>query len=375
MSKDEDDDSKQHEASQRKLEKARKEGNIAKSQDLNVAASYLGLLITLYFFGQFMADEFNSLALTVFTQLSELSKLIVSKSAGPTMASIIHRVAYLSSGILAIPAILVILSIISQRSLTFTPSKLKFKLSRINPIENAKNKYGLSGIFEFLKSSSKLIIFSVALISLIYTKSDQVLTAALMTPKQIASSLGVFSVNFLKIVVVVSAIIGILDYGFQYAEHMKKNRMSHKELKDEGKESEGDPMLKQRRRQKAIEIANSTMLSDVANASVVVVNPTHFAVALLWDNNQVGAPVCVAKGVDDFALKIREIAKENGVPIHSDPPTARALHATTDVGQEIQTEHYVPVAAAIRFAEGVKSASTHSYIGKNRVSSGPQNEQ
>jgi flagellar biosynthetic protein FlhB len=252
---------------------------------------------------------------------------------------------------------------------------LKFKLSRINPIENAKNKYGLSGIFEFLKSSSKLIIFSVALISLIYTKSDQVLTAALMTPKQIASSLGVFLVNFLKIVVVVSAIIGILDYGFQYAEHMKKNRMSHKELKDEGKESEGDPMLKQRRRQKAIEIANSTMLSDVANASVVVVNPTHFAVALLWDNNQVGAPVCVAKGVDDFALKIREIAKENGVPIHSDPPTARALHATTDVGQEIQTEHYVPVAAAIRFAEGVKSASTHSYIGKNRVSSGPQNEQ
>ena len=362
MSKEDEDESKQHEPSQRKLEKARREGNIAKSQDLNVAASYVGLLIALIFTGQFITDKFNTLALTIFTDLSDLAEIVVTHDSNSTMATIILRSATLSSGILALPALIVVMSIAAQRSLTFTPSKLKPKISRINPIENAKNKYGISGIFEFLKSSAKLLIFSLALFILISANSEQILSSSLMMPKQIASTLGSLSIDFLKIVVLVSACIGLLDYGFQYAEHMKKNRMSHKELQDEGKESEGDPMLKQRRRQKAIEIASSTMLADVEAASVIIVNPTHFAVALQWDGAQLGAPVCVAKGIDEMALKIREIAKEHDIPIHSDPPTARALHATTEIGQEVQTDLYVPVAAAIRFADSVRAASAHSYF-------------
>ena len=130
--------------------------------------------------------------------------------------------------------------------------------------------------------------------------------------------------------------------------------MSRKELTDESKESEGDPHIKQQRRQRGYQIATNQMLAEVPKADVIIVNPTHYAVALKWDKTSGGAPVCVAKGVDEIATQIRKLAAEAGVPIHSDPPTARALHATIAIGAEIQSDHYRAVAAAIRFAEAMR---------------------
>ncbi|MEL6420660.1 MAG: EscU/YscU/HrcU family type III secretion system export apparatus switch protein, partial [Pseudomonadota bacterium] len=117
------------------------------------------------------------------------------------------------------------------------------------------------------------------------------------------------------------------------------------------KDAEGDPHLKQERRSRAQAIAAAQMMVDVPNADVIIVNPTHYAVALKWQREPGTAPVCVAKGVDEIAHKIREIANEAAVPIHSDPPTARAVHELVDVGEEIRAEHYQAVAAAIRFAD------------------------
>lgn len=131
--------------------------------------------------------------------------------------------------------------------------------------------------------------------------------------------------------------------------------MTRKELTDEAKEAEGDPHFKQKRRQKAQEIASRHMLADVAKADVIVVNPTHFAVALKWDRNKKEAPRCVAKGTDEVAGRIRELAQENGVPIHSDPPTARALFAEIKIGDQIALRHFEAVAAAIRFADSMRS--------------------
>ena len=132
--------------------------------------------------------------------------------------------------------------------------------------------------------------------------------------------------------------------------------MSRKELTDETKNSEGDPHMKQQRRQKGVSIAMNQMLADVPEADVIIVNPTHYAVALKWDRLSPGAPVCVAKGVDLVAARIRERATEAGVPIHSDPPTARALHATLEIGQQVPHDHYKAVAAAIRFADRIRKA-------------------
>jgi flagellar biosynthetic protein FlhB len=160
--------------------------------------------------------------------------------------------------------------------------------------------------------------------------------------------------EFLFIVLLIQLAIGAVDFLWQNHHHRQKLRMSRKEMMDEFKESEGDPHLKSARRQRAQEVATNRMLTDVATADVVVVNPTHYAVALKWDRTKGGAPLCVAKGVDEVARKIRERAAENGVPIHSDPPTARAIHATVEIGQEIRVEHYRAIAAAIRFADTMR---------------------
>ena len=168
------------------------------------------------------------------------------------------------------------------------------------------------------------------------------------------SLMGALSVQFVLIVVAVMAIFGGVDYLWQRHRHLQKHRMSHKEIRDEHKEVEGDPHLKQERRARAQQVASRQMVAEVKTADVVIVNPTHYSVALKWSRKPGEAPVCVAKGIDQVALQIREIARENGVPIHSDPPTARALHARLQVGDQIQEDHFRAVAVAIRFAEEIR---------------------
>ena len=128
-------------------------------------------------------------------------------------------------------------------------------------------------------------------------------------------------------------------------------------MREEAKQSEGDPHMKAQRRSRAEAIATNRMLLDVPKADVVIVNPTHYAVALKWSRTRGSAPVCVAKGEDELALRIREIAATARMPVHADPPTARALHATVAIGREIAPEHYRAVAAAIRFADRMRKAA------------------
>ena len=233
--------------------------------------------------------------------------------------------------------------------------KLQPKLDRISPLANLKNKFGRNGLFEFAKSFVKLCVISLVLgpIFLAYRWPQLMQTMALEATLG-ATVMLQMSVGFLAAVVGIGALIGIVDFIWQSFEHLRKNRMSHQELKDEAKQTEGDPYFKQERRERGRAIATNRMLADVPEADVVIVNPEHYAVALSWDRNPGSAPVCVAKGTDHIALRIREIATEAGVPLHRDPPTARALHATTELGEQIAPEHYRAVAAAIRFAETMR---------------------
>ncbi len=165
---------------------------------------------------------------------------------------------------------------------------------------------------------------------------------------------GDLSIRFLSASAAVIFVIAVVDFSWQRAQFLKRQRMSFKELKDELKDTEGDPYTKQARRQKAYDIATNQMLADVPSADVVVVNPEHFAVALRWDRRKGTAPVCVAKGVDEVAARIRKVATEHAVPIHRDPPTSRALFSTVDIGEEIAVEHYQAIASAIRFADSMR---------------------
>lgn len=349
-----DDSDKSHEPTQHKLDEARKKGELARSADLNTAASYGGFLLAALAVGAGSVDKVSSAMMVLLGQAGAMADLVFD---GPASAPIGGLLGTIALGLLAwflIPAISALLSVLAQRSLVFAPTKLKPKLSRINPIENAKNKYGLSGLFEFSKSFAKLLCYSLLLAVYLSFRLPEMAGSLYAEPLVIGALMTQMLIEFLFVVLVIAAGIGVVDYMWHRFDHHRKNRMSHREVKDEHKQNEGDPHMKQERRQRATQIASQQMMAEVPSADVVIVNPTHYAVALKWSRMPGAAPTCVAKGVDHTALAIRDTAMAHGVPVRADPPTARAVYTMTGIGDEIDPQHYRAVAAAIRFSETMR---------------------
>ncbi|MEM7295699.1 MAG: flagellar type III secretion system protein FlhB [Pseudomonadota bacterium] len=351
---DNDDTEKELEPTQKKLEDARKQGDIPRSQDVVTAAAYGGFAIALAFTGAGAVETFGSTMQYVLRDTNEITREVFSGGGFPTIGGVLWASARGAAPWLLVPGALALLWLLGSRSLIFTPSKLAPKLSRISPVDNFKQKFGFSGIFEFGKSTAKLAIFAGLLFGMIWYELPRILAMVHSAPGPIMAELMEMLLSLLLLVLVVAALIGGIDYAFQYSQHIRKNRMSRQELKDELKQAEGDAQFRQTRRQRGQEIALNQMLQDVPTADVVVVNPTHYAVALKWSRKPGEAPVCVAKGVDEIAARMRALAAEHAVPVHRDPPTARALYGTVEIGQEILPDHYRPVAAAIRFSETMR---------------------
>ncbi len=353
MSGEEENDDKEHEASPQKLEEARKKGDIPRSADLLMAAGVAGFLAGLVTLGGWAVREAGTAGMVILDQADSLSRLMTSGSGGP-VGGLLWAFVGPPLIVMAVPAVAVLALAIATRSFLVTPSNLVPKLSRISPLAMAKHKFGSEGLFEFAKSAVKLGLVSVILYLFLQARLTDILATVYLSPALSSAVLAALMIEFLIILLVITAVLGGIDYLWQVHLHRQRNRMSRKELMDEFKDSEGDPHLKAARRQRAQAVATNRMLADVPTADVVVVNPTHYAVALRWDRARGGAPVCVAKGVDEIAAVIRARAEQHGVPLHSDPPTARALHATVEIGMEIRQEHYRAVAAAIRFADAMR---------------------
>lgn len=351
MAGEDDSGEKTHDPTPKKLADARKKGDIAKSNDMTVAAVYLGFLIAILATGGTAIVSAAS-QLTVFLSSPDL---LAGKILGPgglrITGSIVLSVVIALAPLFALPFAAAVLSLIGQQAIIIAPSKLAPKLNRISPIAGAKNKFGTSGLVEFAKTFIKMLSVSVVVVFYLRGKFDQIIGLTRSSPTAMAGMMMEVLVDLLIFICVLSVLVGIGDLLWQNFNHQKKQRMSFQELKDEGKEAEGDPHTKAQRRQRGRDIATNRMLLDVPKADVIVVNPTHYAVALKWSKQKGAAPVCVAKGEDEIAARIREIANESGVPIHSDPPTARAIHATVEIGHEIPPEQYRAIAAALRFAE------------------------
>ncbi|MBP0483338.1 flagellar type III secretion system protein FlhB [Sagittula salina] len=362
MAQDDDSSEKSHEPSQRKLDQARQKGEIARAGDMNTAMAYLGLLVCGVSAGGYSLMKLGDSLLPLLEQPDRLLEMFFGNGpvapAGPLILAALVPVLPL----LLVPGAFVMLTLFAFRGFTFTASKLQPKISRINPIENAKNKFGRRGLFEFFKSFVKLTVYSTLLGFFLRRQLDAITGTIHGSPGEAILLMTDLMLRFLFVVVLIAMVIGGLDAFWQRAEHIRKNRMSQKETRDEMKESEGDPHMKGHRRMRAQELALSHMMKDVPDADVVIVNPTHYAVALKWSRMPGSAPICVAKGTDHVALRIREVASDANVPIHSDPPTARALFATTEIGDEIATDHYRAVAAAIRFADSMRAKARRSIL-------------
>jgi len=350
MSGEESSGEKSFEATPKRLENARRKGEIPKSTDLTTAASYLGFILAASLAAPIGLEQAFLALSTLIAQADHLSTVVLTGGASNFFSAIIRAVGFGVLPYFALPALLVLFTLFAQRAFLFAPQKIAPKLSKISMISGAKNKFGPKGLFEFAKSAVKLGLVSALLAWFSMGKLEEILVALMTSPAQIVVQLSALLLEFVTIVFVMSLLIGGIDYLWQTSEHLRKNRMTRQEVTDEAKQSEGDPHHKQTRRQRV-----NQMLADVPGADVVIVNPTHYAVALKWDRDSKQAPICVAKGVDEIAAKIREVAADSNISIHSDPPTARALFASVDVGAVIKSEHYRAVAAAIRFAEDMRA--------------------
>lgn len=354
MSDQTDQSDKTYEATPQKLLDARKKGEIARSTEILTAFAYAGLLLAFVVFGGNGLIHLGTSMMVMIDQPAQLAPLFFNGAAAAPTQGIMRSVLWSMSPIFGLPALAVLLCLFALKGIVFAPTKIAPKITNISIISNAKNKFGRRGLFQFAVSFAKLLIYSACLAFFINARLDEMVSVLQTNPRIVVSLMAEICLSFLLVVVIVSGIIGVIDAIWQHFEHLRKNMMSRKEVTDETKNNEGDPHMKQERRQRAQAIAGAQMMADVPKADVIIVNPTHYAVALKWDRQPGQAPVCVAKGVDEIAFRIREIAAENAIPIHSDPPTARALHATTKIGDQIAPDHYRAVAAAIRFAEAMR---------------------
>lgn len=348
----EESDDKQFDPSEGKLRKAREEGDIPRSAELQAALAYLGFWFAVVFAATWAVPRWTRMAARALgsepwpqgrgQSVMDLARAMGAQAGLAVLAAV---------AIIALP---VILGIVVQRSMVLTPKKLLPDPKRIDPIKNAGQKFGKSGLVTFAISLGKVVLVGVGGWFLYSGLFAWLMSSGAMADLQWVDGLGVILRRAIWLALGIGAVFAGIDLVWKRLEYRKRHRMTRREMQDEYKESEGDPHLKAARRQKGVDIVLSSMLADVEKADVVIVNPTHYAVALEWKRGSGRAPVCLAKGVDEVARRIRERAKDHQVPIWSDPPCARALHATVEIGNEIAPEHFAPVAAAIRFAEAMR---------------------
>lgn len=354
MSEENEGGEKSYEATPQKIENARKRGDVPVSKDLAAVAAYVGLILALSLSGPGAVSQMGDVMAGFMGRADVLApRMLAQGGAALSLEAILSAIAPLTL-VFAIPAVLVLGVLFAQRAIIFAPEKVQPKLSRLSPISQAKQKFGPTGLFEFAKSTAKLVIIATVLGMYLIDQRDTIIGSVNASPFAAPAEMGRLASGLLIRIAVVAAAVAAVDVIWQRFDHARKLRMTYQEVKDEHKQAEGDPHAKQQRRRRAEEIANNQMMHDVPKADVLIVNPVHYAVALQWKRGDGGAPLLLAKGVDAIALRMREVANDAGVPIHPDPPTARAIEATTEIGEEIDPEQYRAVAAAIRFAEAMR---------------------
>ncbi|MBI1319896.1 MAG: flagellar biosynthesis protein FlhB [Candidatus Hydrogenedens sp.] len=334
-------------ASQQKLDRAREEGNIARSQDLSSAAALAAALLALlmlgkdifrtlidageYFFGQadILTVQFQSIQ-----QLQSQALYYVALGAMPFM------IAMVAAGIAMN---------LLQVGFMATSKPLTPKFDRIDPIKGLQRLFSLRSLVELIKSLAKLILIGTVVWMYLRDQLPTLISLMHLDPLSLLPPVGVLVVGVWWRVVVVMLLIGLSDYAYQRWQHGQDLRMTQQEARQEAKELEGDPHIKRRVRQLQRQMATQRMMKDVPEADVVITNPTHYAIALRYDPENMQAPTVVAKGMRLVAQRIREIAEENNVPIVQKPPLARELFRTVDIGGVVPEALFTVVAEVLSY--------------------------
>ncbi len=347
MAGDQDDSQKTEEPTEQRLKQAQEKGDVAKSPEVTAVALLLVATGLLAGTSGFIAD----LVAGRLRPFIERPHDIVLD--GTAILSLFANSAVTLLLGLAIPfAALMVAAVVGnliQHPPVFTTEKMKPDLKKISPLGGAKRMFGLQGWVNLGKGVAKILIISALVIVILWPDRDLLPMMMEQTPGQMLLIMRDKTVYVLAACCAVLTVIAALDLSYQKMERHKRLRMSRQDLKDEFKQSEGDPHVKGRLKQIRMERGKQRMMAAVPEATVVVANPVHFAVALKYESDTMQAPVCVAKGVDAMAVRIREIAKEHSVTVVENPPLARALYASVEVDEPVPPEHFKAVAQVIAY--------------------------
>ncbi len=351
MAEDQDDDDKTEDPTPKKIDEAIKRGDVVKSQELSTFFVLSAATIFVAFMTPGLSRDLTKPLAAFFDHAGNISL------DGRSLGDIYVHLGLVMAGVLVLPALLFLVAGVAgsaiQHRLLFTLEPLTPKLSKVSPLAGLKRIFSVEGAVNGLKGVVKIVVVGIAMAMALRPEMRRLDTIVATDTVGLMAVIRDAAVKMMAAVLIVMAFVAGLDYFFQYRRWIKRLRMTREEMKEEYKQTEGSPEIKGKIRQMRQARARKRMMAAVPKATVVVTNPTHYAVALKYDEGM-RAPQVVAKGVDDVALRIRAVATANEVPIVENPPLARALHAAVEIDKEVPEEHYRAVAEVIGFVMRLK---------------------
>jgi flagellar biosynthesis protein FlhB len=350
--KDDDDFQRTEEPSQKKLDDARAKGDVPRSGEFKNVAVIAGGLAVLALLSGFIARSLQPLFLNY---LGNAHAIAVDENGARFLGTQLTMTLLLVlSPVLAVMTIAALTGGLAQGMPTISWQKVTPGWSKISPMAGVKRLFGLMGWVELLKTVLKFAVVGAAVIYFVWPHAEDTVALAMSEPISTIHLVRAICIKLFFAVLVMVVVMALADYTWQRFSFMARMRMTKQEQKEENKEQDGDPVIKARIRALRMERARKRMMAAIPTADVIITNPTHYAVALKYEHGKMAAPKVVAKGVDHIAAKMRELAAEHKVPLVENPPLARALYATVDIGDAVQEEHYKAVAEVISYVMRLK---------------------
>ncbi|WP_407371249.1 flagellar biosynthesis protein FlhB [Carnobacterium sp.] len=349
-------DGKTEKASPKKLRDTRKKGEIPKSPDLTSAVTFIVFIFAATFLGNYIL-KYSLLYLQNYLSAGFTVNGLENNLANIGMKSIIF-VLVLAGPFLAIAFVAAFVSSIAQTGFLFSAEPIKFKLSKINPISGFKNMFSKKTLFTMIKNVAKLALVFWMAYKTLETSIYLILNSSNVGTEKLFFLMSDLVLELGTQLGVLLLLLGLIDYIYQVYDYRKNLKMSKQELKDEYKESEGDPQIKSQRRQRYRQLSKGA-LQDVETATAIITNPTHLAIAIRYEKGKDEVPIIVAKGADYQAAKIRERAKDFDIPIIENKPVARAMYKTVEIGQPVPVDLYQAIAEILALVYQMEELNKH----------------
>lgn len=343
---------KTEKATPKKRQDSRKKGQVAKSQDVNTAIILFSVFLFLAFSGSYLRNIVLSIYKHVFQEFLVME--LTEQNLQSIIMTILKELVLFLGPIMVVAMVAAIIANYLQVGFLFSTEAIQFKLEKIDPVKGFKRIFSLRAIVELFKSILKICFIGTTAFTVIWLRLDEILVLSQKTVGAAIATLGSLTVQMGLAASCALLFLAILDYLYQKYDFEKNIRMSKQDIKDEYKNIEGDPLIKSKIKQQQREMAMRRMMQEIPEADVVITNPTHFAIALKYDESKSDAPIVVAKGVDFLAQKIKKIAKENDVISVENRPLARALYYQTELGQAVPDEFFKAIAEILAYVYRMK---------------------